>query len=148
GQELAPFVARQRRRQGTGDVLADDQQPRCDQQDSRQRLHPARLPRPAHDRLPPRRPIAAFLCLVFPLKRYRNKLSPCNNYVKNRRKRLMLRQPPFRPHEATQDSGSNRPMPLITHALLYAGYALVSLTTGLALNQVGGATTSEAFLGG
>ncbi len=39
-------------------------------------------------------------------------------------------------------------MPLITHALLYAGYALIALTTGLALQQVGGASGAEAFLGG
>ncbi len=39
-------------------------------------------------------------------------------------------------------------MPLITHALLYAGYALISLTVGLALNQVGGEGAASAFLGG
>ena len=39
-------------------------------------------------------------------------------------------------------------MPIITHALLYAGYALVSLTIGLALDQVGGETGASAFLGG
>lgn len=39
-------------------------------------------------------------------------------------------------------------MPLITHALLYAGYALIALTTGLALAQVGGASGPDAFLGG
>ncbi|MES1202307.1 MAG: EAL domain-containing protein [Pseudomonadota bacterium] len=39
-------------------------------------------------------------------------------------------------------------MPIITHALLYAGYALLSLTVGLALNQVGGADGASAFLGG
>jgi cyclic-di-GMP phosphodiesterase TipF (flagellum assembly factor) len=39
-------------------------------------------------------------------------------------------------------------MPIITHALLYAGYALVSLTVGLALNQIGGADSASAFLGG
>ena len=38
-------------------------------------------------------------------------------------------------------------MPLITHALLYAGYALLALTTGLGLAQVGGATIAEASLG-
>lgn len=38
-------------------------------------------------------------------------------------------------------------MPLITHALLYAGYALMALTTGLALVQVGGGTAAEATLG-
>ena len=38
-------------------------------------------------------------------------------------------------------------MPLITHALLYAGYALLALTTGLGLAQVGGATGAEAALG-
>src|ERR1043165_9102486 len=39
-------------------------------------------------------------------------------------------------------------MPIITHALLYAGYALVSLTTGLALSQIGGESAGSAFLGG
>jgi cyclic-di-GMP phosphodiesterase TipF (flagellum assembly factor) len=39
-------------------------------------------------------------------------------------------------------------MPLITHALLYAGYALVSLMVGLGLVQVGGATGAEAILSG
>jgi cyclic-di-GMP phosphodiesterase TipF (flagellum assembly factor) len=39
-------------------------------------------------------------------------------------------------------------MPIVTHALLYAGYALVSLTIGLALSQIGGAAAAEAFLGG
>lgn len=39
-------------------------------------------------------------------------------------------------------------MPLVTHALLYAGYALVSLTIGLALSQIGGAGAAESFLGG
>ena len=39
-------------------------------------------------------------------------------------------------------------MPIITHALLYVAYALISLTTGLALNQVGGETGGSAFLGG
>src|SRR5262245_31567497 len=39
-------------------------------------------------------------------------------------------------------------MPLITHALLYAGYALIALTTGLALQQIGGLSGGEAFLGG
>ncbi len=38
-------------------------------------------------------------------------------------------------------------MPLITHALLYTGYALLALTTGLALAQVGDATGAEATLG-
>lgn len=38
-------------------------------------------------------------------------------------------------------------MPLITHALLYAGYALLALTTGLALAQVGGSTGGEATIG-
>lgn len=38
-------------------------------------------------------------------------------------------------------------MPLITHALLYAGYALLALTTGLALVQVGGMGLGEAILG-
>lgn len=39
-------------------------------------------------------------------------------------------------------------MPIITHALLYAGYALVSLTVGLALGQIGGEDIAGAFLGG
>ncbi|MBL8549098.1 MAG: EAL domain-containing protein [Hyphomonadaceae bacterium] len=39
-------------------------------------------------------------------------------------------------------------MPLITHALLYAGYALVSLTVGLGLGQIGAASGLESFLGG
>ncbi len=39
-------------------------------------------------------------------------------------------------------------MPIITHALLYAGYALISLTVGLALGQVGGEGIGSAFLGG
>jgi cyclic-di-GMP phosphodiesterase TipF (flagellum assembly factor) len=39
-------------------------------------------------------------------------------------------------------------MPAITHALLYAGYALLALTTGLALANVGGASLAEAALGG
>lgn len=39
-------------------------------------------------------------------------------------------------------------MPLITHALLYAGYALIALTTGLALQQVGGTDAGTSFLGG
>ena len=43
---------------------------------------------------------------------------------------------------------SGRDMPIITHALLYAGYVLVSLTVGLALSQVGGESMSSAFLGG
>ncbi len=39
-------------------------------------------------------------------------------------------------------------MPIITHALLYAGYALVSLTVALALGQIGGEGAGSAFLGG
>lgn len=39
-------------------------------------------------------------------------------------------------------------MPIITHVLLYAGYALVSTTIGLALHQVGGADAASSFLGG
>ena len=39
-------------------------------------------------------------------------------------------------------------MPIITHALLYAGYALISLTVGLALSNVGGESLGSAFLGG
>jgi cyclic-di-GMP phosphodiesterase, flagellum assembly factor TipF len=38
-------------------------------------------------------------------------------------------------------------MPIITHAMLYVGYALVSLTVGLALSQVGGEDAGAAFLG-
>lgn len=38
-------------------------------------------------------------------------------------------------------------MPLITHALLYAGYALLALTTGLALANVGGSEVGEATVG-
>jgi cyclic-di-GMP phosphodiesterase TipF (flagellum assembly factor) len=38
-------------------------------------------------------------------------------------------------------------MPLITHALLYAGYALLALTTGLALAQVGGSDPGAATIG-
>ena len=33
-------------------------------------------------------------------------------------------------------------MPIITHALLYIGYAMISLTIGLTLNQVGGDWTA------
>ncbi len=39
-------------------------------------------------------------------------------------------------------------MPLITHILLYAGYALAATTTGLALSEVGAASAAESFLGG
>ena len=39
-------------------------------------------------------------------------------------------------------------MPIITHALLYIGYAMISLTIGLTLNQVGGEGATSAFLGG
>ncbi|MGE0740930.1 MAG: EAL domain-containing protein [Hyphomonadaceae bacterium] len=39
-------------------------------------------------------------------------------------------------------------MPIITHVLLYAAYAMVSLTVGLALNQIGGENMGGAFLGG
>lgn len=38
-------------------------------------------------------------------------------------------------------------MPLITHALLYAFYALLALTTGLALANVGGSEIGEATVG-
>ncbi len=38
-------------------------------------------------------------------------------------------------------------MPLISHILLYAGYALIALTTGLALQSVGGVSAPEAFMG-
>lgn len=39
-------------------------------------------------------------------------------------------------------------MPIITHILLYAAYAMVSLTVGLALNQVGGEGVGASILGG
>ncbi|MGQ0531452.1 MAG: EAL domain-containing protein [Caulobacteraceae bacterium] len=39
-------------------------------------------------------------------------------------------------------------MPIITHILLYAAYAMVSLTVGLALNQVGGEGLGASILGG
>lgn len=39
-------------------------------------------------------------------------------------------------------------MPIITHILLYAAYAMVSLTVGLALNQVGGEELGSSILGG
>ncbi len=39
-------------------------------------------------------------------------------------------------------------MPIITHALLYAGYALISLTMGLALQEIGGEDVGGAILGG
>jgi len=39
-------------------------------------------------------------------------------------------------------------MPIITHVLLYIAYATISLTVGLALNQVGGENIGAAFLGG
>lgn len=39
-------------------------------------------------------------------------------------------------------------MPIITHILLYAGYAMISLTVGVALNQVGGEDAAASFLGG
>jgi len=39
-------------------------------------------------------------------------------------------------------------MPIITHVLLYLAYATISLTVGLALNQVGGEDLGGAFLGG
>jgi cyclic-di-GMP phosphodiesterase TipF (flagellum assembly factor) len=39
-------------------------------------------------------------------------------------------------------------MPIITHVLLYLAYATISLTVGLALNQVGGQDIGGAFLGG
>jgi cyclic-di-GMP phosphodiesterase TipF (flagellum assembly factor) len=39
-------------------------------------------------------------------------------------------------------------MPIITHILLYAAYAMVSLTVGLALNQVGGEGMGSSILGG
>jgi cyclic-di-GMP phosphodiesterase TipF (flagellum assembly factor) len=39
-------------------------------------------------------------------------------------------------------------MPIITHILLYGAYATISLTVGLALNQVGGQDIGGSFLGG
>ena len=39
-------------------------------------------------------------------------------------------------------------MPIITHILLYAAYAMVALTVGLALNQVGGEEMGSSILGG
>jgi cyclic-di-GMP phosphodiesterase TipF (flagellum assembly factor) len=39
-------------------------------------------------------------------------------------------------------------MPFFTHALLYIGYALISLTVGLALNQIGGQDAAASFMGG
>lgn len=39
-------------------------------------------------------------------------------------------------------------MPIITHVLLYLAYAMISLTVGVALNQVGGQDMGAAFLGG
>ena len=39
-------------------------------------------------------------------------------------------------------------MPIFTHALLYIGYALISLTVGLALNQIGGQDAAASFMGG
>jgi cyclic-di-GMP phosphodiesterase TipF (flagellum assembly factor) len=45
------------------------------------------------------------------------------------------------------ESGHDISMPLITHALLYLGYALMALCVGLALGGVGGAGPAESFLG-
>jgi cyclic-di-GMP phosphodiesterase, flagellum assembly factor TipF len=39
-------------------------------------------------------------------------------------------------------------VPLITHALLYAGYAALAAFVGISLSSVGGASAAEAFLGG
>jgi cyclic-di-GMP phosphodiesterase, flagellum assembly factor TipF len=39
-------------------------------------------------------------------------------------------------------------MPIITHALLYIGYALISVIVGVALQRVGGESLGAAFLGG
>jgi cyclic-di-GMP phosphodiesterase TipF (flagellum assembly factor) len=39
-------------------------------------------------------------------------------------------------------------MPIITHILLYAAYAMISLTVGVALNQIGGEGIGAAILGG
>lgn len=39
-------------------------------------------------------------------------------------------------------------MPIVTHALLYAGYALISFTVSMALVQIGGQDAGGAFLGG
>jgi cyclic-di-GMP phosphodiesterase TipF (flagellum assembly factor) len=38
-------------------------------------------------------------------------------------------------------------MPLITHALLYAGYAALAAFVGISLSSVGGASAAESFLG-
>jgi cyclic-di-GMP phosphodiesterase TipF (flagellum assembly factor) len=39
-------------------------------------------------------------------------------------------------------------MPIITHVLLYAAYATISVTVGAALNQIGGEGIGASFLGG
>lgn len=39
-------------------------------------------------------------------------------------------------------------MPIITHVLLYAGYAAIAFAVGVALNQVGGQDIGGSFLGG
>jgi cyclic-di-GMP phosphodiesterase TipF (flagellum assembly factor) len=39
-------------------------------------------------------------------------------------------------------------MPVITHILLYMAYAMISLTVGIALNQIGGEGIGSSFLGG
>lgn len=46
-----------------------------------------------------------------------------------------------------RDSG-RQIMPIITHILLYIAYATISLTVGLALNQIGGQDIGGSFLGG
>lgn len=47
-----------------------------------------------------------------------------------------------------RDSRKSQPLPLITHALLYAGYAALAAFIGVSLSSVGGASAAEAFLGG
>ena len=39
-------------------------------------------------------------------------------------------------------------MPIITHVLLYAGYAMISFATGAALMQIGGEPLGSSLLGG
>jgi cyclic-di-GMP phosphodiesterase, flagellum assembly factor TipF len=39
-------------------------------------------------------------------------------------------------------------MPIVTHALLYVGYAMVALAVGAALAQIGGQDVGAAFMGG
>jgi len=46
------------------------------------------------------------------------------------------------------DSRKSQALPLITHVLLYAGYAALASFVGVSLSSVGGAAAAEAFLGG